>query len=242
MIVDWGSVPEWIAALAAAIGVGFGLRQLDAIRQAEESGVQQAIAGREAQEATAKSHADWVQVQRARLLLEFDRDFEGESVTGSRKRALVVRNRIEAAVEKLSPPLSAERQRDEIARRFSDYATKVWIDSRTFDGDPDARQDTASAEYFTLMRLPYWCETLGHQCRRNLLPLADVLALYDQLIIFAVGNLREHIRLRAERGPHHNPRYLEHAVWLYDHALKHKDATTQLPQTDPGASRVDWTA
>lgn len=215
----WGTVADWTVVATAVIGIMAGLWQLSSIYRA---------------------NYQTAQFERAKLLLELDRDFEGEVLLAARQRTLVVRNRIEREVEQLTPPLSAERQKEEIGRRFSDYVTETWMRSRTFDGDPDARRDDAANEYMTLMRLPYWCETLGHQCRRNLVPLDDILDLYDQLIIFVIGDLIEHIRLRAEHGAHRNPRYLEHALWLCEEAKRYKSEQESRPTGKVNRSRLDW--
>ncbi len=215
----WGTVADWTVAATAMFGVGAGLSQLSSIYRA---------------------NYQTAQFERAKLLLDIDRDFEGDVLLAARQRTLVVRNRIEKEIEQLAPPLSAERQKAEIARRFSDYVTATWVRSRTFDGDPAAPRDDAAAEYMTLMRLPYWCETLGHQCRRNLVPLEDILDLYDQLIIFVIGDLVEHIRLRAENGAHRNPRYLENALWLYGEAARYKAEKESRPAGTVNRSRLDW--
>lgn len=218
-LLDWGTVPDWVVAITAMFGVGAGLYQLSAIRL---------------------TNYQTAQFERAKLLLEFDRDFESLPMTESRQKLLVIRNRFESEVAAPGLHLTAEQQIEEVARRISSYVSDVWRRSRTYDGDAAADKDSLADEYKLIMRVPGWCETLGHQCRRNLLPLGDVLDLYDQLIINTIGNLQHHIKLRSEEGPHKNQRYLENALWLYKEAEAQRAGRTKPIVADPSPSRIDW--
>lgn len=217
--IDWGSVPDWVVAITAIVGVAFGLFQLRALRRSEEL---------------------QVQIARATLLREFDRDYESPEILASRQKILQVRNRFEDEVGRIRPALTDEQQIAEVARRCANYTTDIWEKSRTFDGDPTAAKDSSADEYALLMRLPSWCETVGHMCRRNLMPMADLLDLYDQLIVMTIGNIRQHINLRAERPPHKNSRYLENAVWLYEQAAEHKRKREAPVPTVPHRAPTRW--
>lgn len=217
--VNWGSIPDWVVAVTAVIGVCVGLIQLHALSATERLSVQLA---------------------RATLLREFDQDFESSEMQESRLKIMLVRSRFEAEVANRRPQIPDDRQISEVALLFSNYVTSVWEQSRTFDGDPNAAKDKSADEYQLLMRLPHWCETVGHLCRRNLVPLEDMLDLYDQMIIMVIGNIRQHIQIRADRPPHKNRRFLENAVWLYEQAKAHKLQRDTPPLSVPHKASTDW--
>ncbi|UZK65710.1 hypothetical protein [Sphingomonas sp. M1-B02] len=215
--MDWGSVPDWIVAITAVVGVVAGLWQLNLIRREEHRSAQ---------------------FERGKLLLEIDREFESSEVSQSRQKMGALRNRFESEVEKREPPVTKEEKDRIVAEKISKYADEVWTRSRTYDGDPSADKDSASDEYKLLMRVALWCETVGHLCERNLLPEDDVLDLYDQLVINVIGNLQAHIALRAERGA--NSRYLENALALCSKATGYKAMREEKLPRRPARSLVDW--
>jgi hypothetical protein len=215
----WGNVADWVVAVTALVGVGFAIFQLRALRKTEQLSVQLA---------------------RATLLRDFDRDYEGKDMLDSRLKLVVVRNRIETEVSQRKPKMSDAKQIEEVARLFSDHVTDIWEKSRTFDGNPNVDKDKSGDEYALLMRLPHWCETVGHLCRRNLIPLEDILDLYDQMVIMVIGNIILHIQMRADRPPHKNRRFLENAVWLYGEAINHKHKRDTPTQIAPRKAATEW--
>jgi hypothetical protein len=218
-VLDWGSVADWVVAVTAVVGVCFGLLQLRALGAAERLSVQLA---------------------RATLLREFDQDFESPEMQESRLRIGVVRNRFEAEVASRKPQLSDEKQIAEVALQFSNHVTTIWEQTRTFDGDINAAKDKSADEYALLMRLPYWFETVGHLCKRNLVPLEDMLDLYDQVVIVVIGNILQHIQIRADRPPHKNRRFLENSVWLFERAKAHRKKRDTPPLSVPVVSETVW--
>ncbi|WP_375397722.1 hypothetical protein [uncultured Sphingomonas sp.] len=61
-------------------------------------------------------------------------------------------------------------------------------------------------------------ETVGQLTRRGLLPLEDVLDLYDAAVIGIMRCFKQHIADRSNDGPQRNDRFLENALWLLDAA------------------------
>lgn len=219
MIENWGSAADWVMAITAVVAAIAGFAQLLALRKANDEAVQ---------------------IARATLIREIDRDFDAPPIVASRQKLLVLRNRFEAEIGQRNPPLTHDKQILESARLISEYVSQVWQNSRTFDGDMASDKDKSADEYSLIMRLPLWCETVGHLCQRNLAPLDDILDLYDQVIIMTIGNLHEHIILRCEAPPHKNRRYLENALYLYREALRHKAARDAIIDTQPSKAATRW--
>ena len=218
----WGTVSDWVVAVTAVAGAGFGLLQLSAIRRADEAAAREVKAGREAQEATAKAHADWVQVQRAQFLMRLDDRFEGEAMSLSRRANGALRNRFEAEANVALPNRSNEARAEEAARRFSSHVTDLWRKTRTIDpgadlGEPKLEDDDA-AIYARVMHLAYWIETVGFLVVKGMVAEDDIIRLYDQVVITMISNIRQHIADRADEGPYQNKAFLENAVWLCERA------------------------
>lgn len=234
--MDWGTVPDWVMAVTASVGVGFGLVQLAAIRRSEGEAVLQL-------EQQATAHRDRVQVERARLIMRLDEQFESAELKASRQALIAVRNRFEQEVEQQHSGASDKAKALEVAKRISAYVTKLWQDSRRADqggGGEHKLQDKAAPEYFLLMHLPNWLETVGHLCRSELVSLGDVLILYDQVIVKCIGNFEEHIKARADQGPIRNPRHMENALWLFEEAKKHMEEKDGPRPSETVRSGLDW--
>ena len=225
-VIDWGTAPDWVVATTAVVGAFLAVRQLSALKKTEQQ--------------AADAHDAQVQIARATLIREIDRDFDSPPILASRQKLLALRNRFEAELEKKVPPMIHVQQILESARLVSDYVSKLWTESRTFDGDKTADKDNSADEYSLIMRLPLWCETVGHLCQRNLAPLDDILDLYDQVFIMTIGNLADHIRLRQEAPPHKNRRYLENAMYLYNEASKFKAARDAPVSAPPAKAATQW--
>lgn len=219
MVVNWGAVPDWIVAVTAVVGVAFASVQL---------------------RIAARSQRDQLQIAKATLLRELDRDFESDAIRQSRLKLLVIRSRFEVEAAAHKPALSHSDQVDRIAKLVSAHIHDIWEESRRFDGDKLADKDKSADEYALIMRLPYWCETVGHLCRRNLMPMDDLLDLYDQLIILCIGNVRDHITLRAESLPYKNRRFLQNALWLYAEAIKYREAHDAPNEKQLNAAPLRW--
>ena len=224
MGLDWGNVPGWIAALTAVIAATVGLRQFRLATRAQ---------------------IDQVQVARAKLLLEIDANYESADIYRSRKAIRSLRNRSEAIVQKSnSKDKSLEGVKKDVCVEFSHQMGELWKLVKDLD-DPDVeKQDSAarlaSDRYAELMSLPYWIETVGMLCNRNLLPTDDVLDLYDQVIITTMSSFAIHIERRRQEGPFVNPRFLANASWMLEQALVYKSNRDSPPASRPGKSPTRW--
>ena len=206
--VNWGSVADWVVAGTAVVGVGFGLSHLKALRASEAQ--------------AAAAHRDQVQIARATLLRQIDAEFESEEMYRSRKAIRALRNRSEMAMRHHHGEASNETIAQLSAAEFARQLTLLWHEARKFD-DADVESAKSPARiaadrYSEIMRLPNWFEALGLMLRRGLLPKNDVLEIYDAAIAPTMFNLTEHVRKRRDDGPHPNPRFLEHAMWLGEEA------------------------
>lgn len=212
-MINWGSVPDWLVAITAMAAAIFGVYQ---IRLA------------------TRSRHDTLQLARASFLRDVDSDFETIEMVESRQLHVVIRDRITADVKREFPAYDFDDQILEIARRYSTDLSHVWMGNQSSFLPP-----TANA-YMTLMRLPHWCETVGMLCERNLLPVDDVLELYDQMIISTVGNILGHIKKRRVEGPHMNKKYLMYAEKLYEKAIFHKAKANDQEVPNLNRAGLDW--
>jgi hypothetical protein len=231
--IDWGSLPDWIVALTAVFGVGFATRQISAFRKAEELS---AVSN----EQTARAHEESVVIARANILRSIDAEFESEEMYRSRKAVRAMRARAEAKVRKENPSISNEPLAALTAKEFSKQLSSLWEEAQKFDDEDveakSSRDRIAADRYAELMRLPNWFESLGHMIRRELLPKADLLEVYDAAIYPTMLNVSDHIKKRREDGPHPNPGFLEHAVWLGEETKKFmqdKRGGSAEPAADP---------
>lgn len=211
IVIDWGSVADWVVAATAIIGVKIGIGQLRAVRQAEELS---ALANKQ----SALAHEQSVEIARANLLRQIDSEFESEEMYRSRKAIRAMRNRAEQAVRKQHTTASDERIATLSAIEFSKQLSELWQEAKDFDDiDVDAprSQDRIAADRYTeIMRLPNWFETMGLMIRRKLLPENDILEIYDAAINPTMIYMAEHIKKRRGEGPYVNPNFLEHSMWL----------------------------
>ncbi len=224
MSLDWGNVPGWIAAVTAALATTLGLRQFRLATRAQ---------------------IDQVQVARAKLLLEIDANYEGADIYRSRKAIRSLRNRSETIVQNSdSKDKSPEGIKRDVCVEFSHQMDKLWKSVKDLE-DPDVEKSesvarVASDRYAELMSLPYWIETVGMLCNRNLLPTEDVLDLYDQVVITTMSSCANHIERRRQEGPFVNPRFLANGSWLLEQALLYKSNRDSPPASRPGKSPTRW--
>lgn len=221
--IDWGSVADWVTAVAAVVGLTFAALQIRALRVAE----QQSAAANDAS----------VQIARATLILSIDREYEGETLAASRKALRALRNRAEDVAASKHPGASHRKLAEEAAQEFTRELTAIWAEARKLNETDvehsNAADRIAADRYAQIMALPYWIETLGMLCQRELLPTDDILDLYDAVIIPTMRNFRDHIGFRREEPPYPNHRFLENAYWLYDRALEFKQQREQPPLHRP---------
>jgi hypothetical protein len=198
MRMDWGSVPAWLAVLTAISGATVALKQL-------------ALA--------TKAQRDQVQIARANLLLSIDGAYEGAEIYKARKALRSLRNRAEAVVlNQVKKNKAPEALVSDICEECSHQLDQLWEKVKQFNDQdvekPDSIGRIASDRYAELMTLPYWFETVGLLCQRNLLPTDDVLNLYDEVVITTMTSFANHISARRSEGPAKNRRLLENAGWL----------------------------
>ncbi|MEM1019391.1 MAG: hypothetical protein AAGJ09_02745 [Pseudomonadota bacterium] len=231
-------LPAWIAAISAAFGVFFGLKQL---RLSAEAQGQQADA-----------HQDQVNIARAHLLLEVDRDFESQFMAESRIAIRSLRNacveRANSENDSLTDAQLSERERllfsEQINRLYQNYKKLDDDDASTGEEplEPYERDDPLGDRYATFMRLPYWMETVGHLTQRGLLSKDDVLELYDALLIGVLGCFQNHIAYRQEEPPLKNGEFLKYALWLKEEAVARLDSRNAVAvdvEREKEAERAD---
>ena len=90
------------------------------------------------------------------------------------------------------------------------------------------------------MGLVNWMETVGMLCKRNLLPTADILDLYDQVIVPTMANFKNHIEFRRKEEPYANPRFMENAFWLHEQAVAYQAKRDRTIPLDPARSSTKW--
>jgi hypothetical protein len=223
MALDWGTVPSWATAITALVGATLAIRQLGLARQAQEQ---------------------QVQIARANLILSIDAEFEGSEIYGSRKAIRSLRNRVEKTVDGSVKDRSPDALRKASAEEFSHQMNELWKKARLIiEEESGASADQirdANNQYTELMILPNWIETVAMLCRRNLLPTADVLDIYDQVVITTMSNFKSHIEARRVEGPFQNPRFLENALWLLDEATSYSATQGEPRPTPPKRSNTRW--
>lgn len=229
VVIDWGSVADWVIAATAIVGVRIGIVQLRAVRKAEE---QSALANKQ----SARAHEQSVEIARANLLRQIDSEFESEDMYRSRKAIRAMRNRAERAVRKQQKSASDERIASLSAIEFSNQLSELWQEAKDFDDldvdAPQSRDRIAADRYTEIMRLPNWFETMGLMMRRKLLPQNDILEIYDAAINPTMIYMAEHIKKRRTEGPYVNPHFLEHSIWLSEITKAYTEAK-MAPLVEP---------
>ena len=242
-VIDWGSVPDWIVAATAAFGAGFAIRQLDALKKAEQ---QSALAT----EQSAIAIDAQVQIARATLILEIDERFESAEMLESRIAIRALRNRaVREAEAALRDGANLGEISDKTNELFSGYVTKLWREFRTADAKEPALEatkpedqlaDVAGAQYSRLTLLLGWMETLGRLTEQNLIPADDMFELYDAVFIQVYGMFERHIADRRTEPPHPNDRWLEKAEWFRNHAKIREEELKALSKAASTPSPVSW--
>lgn len=246
---DWGSAPDWIVAVTAVAVAVYAGAQFRLTRIAQQSAaadqktaVAHAASAADQASATAKAHAEQVEIARANMLIRLDEQYEGTQLGESRRAWLALRNRTEADVEQRLATHSENEQAVEVCRFISDYLSGLWSQVRHGDESPESQSARAEATnaYAVLMRLPNWFETVGHLCRRNLIPLNDIVDLYDQIVIKTIGYMSEHIERRRKGDIRATSRMLEHATWLLKESERHKQAREVPAILEPTRATLPW--
>lgn len=224
MTIDWGSVPAWVAAGTAICGFSIAVRQLSLATKAQK---------------------DQVQIARANLLLSIDATYEGAELYKARKAVRSLRNRAEIAVKgRVAKNKSPTALQEAICEECSHKLDELWETVKTFDDpdveDPKSTERLASDRYAELMALPYWFESVGMLCRRNLLPVEDILNLFDQVVITTMESYANHVAARRSEQPYPNLRFLENASWLLDQAKAYKSKRDDPPASHPSKSPTNW--
>lgn len=204
---DVGSIPNWIAAVASCFAVFVAWFQL---RKVSESARRQA------------------NVVRADLMLKIDQIFEGKEMAESRLAIRTLRNQCEMKAKSERKGANNKDVADRSAKHFSEQMTQLWIQYKTADDALDAKkldltdtqEDKEGRRYATLMRLPYWMETVGLLSKKGLIETDDVLDLYDAVYAGVLNCFEGHIKDRRDDQPTPNQRFLEHAVRMQEQAQR----------------------
>lgn len=155
-------------------------------------------------------------------LMAIDQQIEGDLVE-SRKALIRLRLECQAQVDsglpEAPPSLDAAVQAKLLAL----------AERRRDIGDSDATKSQAAAkafdEYFAIMRLPMFVETIGVLVEDGLVNDAAVLKLYDAMIVSTIGLVLPHIE--QQRRARNNPELLLHAERLYNRAEARLEASRQ---------------
>lgn len=188
---------------------------------------------------SAKAAQHNVEIARATLLLEIDRQFESPDLYKSRKAIRALRHRAQDAIAKRD---EKDRSNQNLQRlqmiEMSHQMDQLWAQAKKFDDvdvDNARSPDVIAADRYTeLLGLPNWIETIGMLCQRGLLPKDDILNLYDQVIIPTMESIKLHIDERRTEKPYPNPGFMENAYWLCDEAVRYK-AEREKPIPAPPA-------
>ncbi|WP_333591352.1 hypothetical protein [Brevundimonas sp.] len=194
--LDWGSVPDWVVALTAALGLVSIIYQLQALRKSNE----------------VEAHSN--RLERLKIILDIDREFEEPALAASRQRLFSLSRSISRKRTGVTPPY-VDRS-TENTQLVSGHLTEIWKKARIFE--PKLKlYENPTEEYMDIMRYPYWLETVGHCCQIGVLNEDDFLILYDAAVINGVSQIIPHIEDRRRASG--NKRFLENALWLYEKAL-----------------------
>lgn len=213
---DWGSIADWVVAITALVGVAFGVVQLLRITQANRA---------------------QVGIARAELMLEIDDRFESEHMLHSRIKIQTLRNYSERKARNDHPNVANAEMLKRASEIFSKEITALYNRWKTPDREipqdiaiVDLPDDPDGPIYFMLMRLPYWMETVGQLTRTELLPLDDVLDLYDAVFIGILTCFEQHIDYRRTAAPLRNDKFLENAMWIREKAIEREARLAQAAE------------
>ncbi len=223
----WGTISDWVVVAATIGGIVVAIKQLERSARANE------IAA-DAQNKAADAQSKSVEIERATLLRAIDAEFESESMYLSRKAIRAMRNRVQADMIKREPHLHGNALAAKCAEEFSRQLTDLWEEARKFDDEDvenrDSRDRILLDRYSELTRLVNWFETLGYMCRRELLPLTDILNVYDAAVIPTMAYVEGHIHKRREEQPYPNRRWMENAMWLARETVAYMKTKDELPE------------
>lgn len=246
----WGTVPDWLVAGAALVGIGVAWLQLSGLsRQLKGLETSEQLASQSAKIAADAAYAQ-VQIARATLLLEIDRQFEGEYLMQSRVAIRALRNRAVKEARGRSRAGIGDAELAGVADHlFSAYVTSLWQDFSNADANDstlsetkpeDKLTDKAGYQYSLLTRLLGWFETVGRLVEENLISPDDVFELYDAVFIQVASYFEQHILDRRSEGPNRNDRWMEKALMLRNLATA-RQARLKLqakPKAEP--AQLDW--
>ncbi len=187
---DWGSVPDWLVLLTAVIGAWLALRQLAR---------------------TAISQRDYLRSEQGSQLMQIDDKYESV-LQESRKANLAL---FERARAKVGAAASADQVAAAVSAELGQLVAKR---AKIGDADPLVSDMAVKAldQYFLLMQLPTYIETVGVLVEYQLVNADSVLKLYDAMIDRCIGNVLPHIEERRRQND--NPAFLIYAQRLYDRA------------------------
>ncbi|MBU6268492.1 MAG: hypothetical protein KGN34_13185 [Sphingomonadales bacterium] len=217
-----GSIAAWVGTGIAGLGAVLAMHQLRLATQAQKNQV--AIAS-------------------ANLLLSIDAAYEGSELMAGRMAVRALRHRAEAKVGLDGVYRSDDATRKLVCAECSKELGELWQRVKNFAPDTAAEKRdglTPAEHYARVMALPFWFETIGRLCARKLLPVEDILNLYDQVIITTMFAFEEHIRARRSEGPFPNPRFMENAMALYAKAQAYKQKRDDPHQDRPAESGMEW--
>lgn len=174
---DWGTVPDWLVLVTAVIGAVLALRQLGK---------------------AAEANRDEWRIQQGIQLMQIDDKYE-VTLQESRKAFARLQWRCETAADGLPLPervsseltglFNASRKRGPFAGTPAEVAAVVAIADRAVD------------EYFVLMQLPNYLETIGVMTAEGLVSEDTVLKLYGTMLSRVIGNIIPHITHRRQTSP-----------------------------------------
>lgn len=204
--IDWGSVPDWIVAIAASATAGFGSYQLYLLRIARTDAVQ-------AQNRATDQHVQNVKTEQGVQLMQIDNQYEGV-LHPSRKALLTLRRNLEKKVGH-----NSLHHREELAKLVSQHLNDLRLKAMT-PTLPFAKKLNRRYvdEYFLLTQLPNYIETMGVLVEEGLVDEGALIRLYDGMIERVIGDVLPHIKWR--RSKDENPKYLMYAEKLYEKAAK----------------------
>jgi hypothetical protein len=196
---DWGSAPDWIIAATAIFTLFYAGYQLRLLRNSRQDAV-------DAQNAATAQHREYLKVEQGFQLMAIDNQYEGV-LQPSRKALLALRRGLKDDPAEGSIP-------EQISLHLIGLREGPWADDRA--------KKLALNEYFRLMQLPNYIETMGVLVAEGLVDAAMLIGLYDGMIERVIGDVLPHIYWRRERDNNRN--YLIFAERLYMKAAAHMAA------------------
>ena len=153
---EWGSVPDWIVATTAVFGATAVVYQLRALRKSTE----------------VDDHSN--RLERLKIRLELDREFEHSQLNSSRQRLFSLARKIsKERTGKISPSVDLSEENTTLV---SLHLTDLWKQARSYS-PPVKKNEAPPDAYLELMRFPYWLDTIGNCCQKGLLKEDEFLEL-----------------------------------------------------------------